>query len=197
MPKANPAVAPHLLARKYLKGTQQWVNIPIWIVEELIKQTRGAVIQRVEHLPIVQGACSLPKLLLQDLFDVLDTLKENASYVPNDDVSTQAKGLGNMLSFWERMRNVCPKVNSYNGPILNSENQQCITSRDLDEAMLETRQFWFDSPDQFDNAWQPVLEVYASTPRWPAIPPPNFRRRKLGYGSPRPRWGRKHTTLDL
>ena len=172
VPKANPAVAPPLLARKYLKGTQQWVNIPIWIVEELIKQTRGAVIQSVEHLPIVQGACSIPKLLLQDLFDVIDTLKENAGYVPNDEVSTQAKGLGNMLSFWERMRNVCPKVNSYNGPILNSENQQCITSRDLDEAMLETRQFWFDSADQFDNAWQPVLEVYANTPRWPAFPPP-------------------------
>ena len=86
--------------------------------------------------------------------------------MPNDDDCNQAKGLGNMLSFWERMRNVCPKVNSYNGPILNSENQQCVTSRDLDEAMLETRQFWFDSPDQFDDAWQPVLEVYASAPRW-------------------------------
>ena len=173
VPKANPAVAPHLLARKYLKGTQQWVNIPIWIVEELIKQTRGAVIQSVEHLPVVQGACSIPKILLQDFFDVIDTLQENAGYVPNDEVSTQAKGLGNMLSFWERMRNVRPKVNSYNGPILNSENQQCVTSRDLDEAMLETRQFWFDSLDQFDNAWQPVLEVYANTPRWPAIPPPS------------------------
>ena len=31
-----------------------------------------------------------------------------------------------MLSFWERMRNVCPKVNSYNGPILNNENQQTV-----------------------------------------------------------------------
>ncbi len=50
VPKANPAVAPHLLARKYLKGTQQWVNIPSWIVEELIKHSRGAVIQSVEHL---------------------------------------------------------------------------------------------------------------------------------------------------
>ena len=172
MPKANPAVAPHLLARKYLKVPSNG-SIPSWIVEELIKQTRGAVIQSVEHLPVVQGACSLPKILLQDFFDVIDTLQENASYVPNDEVSNQAKGLGNMLSFWERMRNVCPKVNSYNGPILNNENHQCVTSRDLDEAMLETRQFWFDSPDQFDNAWQPVLEVYANTPRWPAIPPPS------------------------
>ena len=173
VPKANPAVAPHLLARKYLKGTHQWVNLPVWIVEELIKATRGAVLSGVEHLPTVQGACSIPKLTLQDFFDVIDTLKESSSYVPNDEVSSQARGLGTMLSFWERMRNVCPKINSYNGPILNNENQQCVTSRDLDEAMLETRQFWFDSPSQYDDAWQPVLEHYASAPRWPAIPLPD------------------------
>ena len=54
-PKANPAVAPHLLARKYLKGTHEWVNIPRVIVEELVEHSRGAVIQSVEHLPVVQG----------------------------------------------------------------------------------------------------------------------------------------------
>ncbi len=82
VPKANPAVAPHLLARKYLKGTHQWVNIPSWIVEALNKHSRGAVIQSVEHLPVVQGACSIPKVVLQDCFDVIDTLQENVSYVP-------------------------------------------------------------------------------------------------------------------
>ena len=171
VPKANPAVAPHLLARKYLRGTQQWVNIPLWIAQELIKQTRGAVISSAEHLPVIQGSCSITRLLLQDLFDVIDTLKENASYVPNDEVSSQGKGLGTMLSCWERMRNVCPKINSYSGPILNSENVQCVTSRDLDEAM-QTRQFWFDSPATYDHAWQPVLGLYERTPRWPPIPPP-------------------------
>ena len=58
VPKANPAIAPYLLARKYLRGTQQWVNIPVWIIEDLIKQTRGAVLQSVEHLPVIQGSCS-------------------------------------------------------------------------------------------------------------------------------------------
>ena len=148
VPKANPAIAPYLLDRKYLRG------------------------RSVEHLPVIQGSCSIPRLLLQDLFDVVDTLKENISYVPNDDVSSQAKGLGTMLSCWERMRNVCPKINCYSGPILNSNNQQCVTSRDLDEAMLETRHFWFDMPIQDDHAWQPVLQVYEKTPRWPPIAPP-------------------------
>ena len=80
VPKANPAIAPFLLARKYLRGIQQWVNIPVWIIEDLIKQTRGAIIQSVDHLPIVQESCSMPRLLLQDLFDVVDTLKEGTSY---------------------------------------------------------------------------------------------------------------------
>ena len=71
------------------------------------------------------------------------------------------------------MRNVCPKVNSYNGPILNKERKQCVTSRDLDEAMLETRHFWFETPNEFDNAWQPILEVYSQADRWPSIPPPS------------------------
>ena len=121
----------------------------------------------------MQGACSIPKVVLQDCFDVIDTLQENTSYVPNDEVSNQAKGLGSMLSFWERMRNVCPKVNSYNGPVLNKEREQCVTSGDLDEAMLETRHFWFETPNEFDNAWQPILEVYSQADRWPSIPPPN------------------------
>ena len=173
VPKANPAVAPHLLARKYLKGAHEWVNIPRGIVEELVKHSRGAVIQSVEHLPVVQGACSISKVVLQDCFDVIDTLQESVSFVPNDEVSNQAKGLGSMLSFWERMRNVCPKVNSYNGPILNKERRQCVTSRDLDEAMLETRHFWFEAPTKFDDAWQPILEVYSQADRWPSIPPPS------------------------
>ena len=78
-----------------------------------------------------------------------------------------------MLSFWERMRNVCPKVNSYNGPILNKEKRQWVTSRDLDEAMLETRHFWFEDPTIFDDAWQPILEVYSRADKWPSIPPPS------------------------
>ena len=167
-PKANPAVAPHLPARKYLKGAHEWVNIPSVIVEELVKHSRGEVIQSVEHLPVVQGACSIPKVVLQDCFDVIDTLQESVSFVPNDEVSNQAKGLGSMLSFWERMRNVCQKVNSYNGPILNKEKRQCVTSRDLDEAMLETRHFWFEDPTKFDDAWRPILEVYSQADRWPS-----------------------------
>ena len=110
--------------------------------------------------------------ILQDLYDVIDTLKEGATYIPNDDVSSQARGLGTMVSFWERMRSVCPKVNSYCGPILNRNKKHCVTCKDLDEAMLETRQFWFDLPVEDDHAWAPVLQHYDTIPRWPRVLPP-------------------------
>ena len=39
--------------------------------------------------------------------------------------------------------------------------------------MLETRHFWFETPNEFDNAWQPILEAYSQADRWPSIPPPS------------------------
>ena len=40
----------------------------------------------------------------------------------------QARGLGSMVAFWERMRNICPKVNLYHGPIYGKDGGQCTTS---------------------------------------------------------------------
>ncbi len=56
-----------------------------------------------------------------------------------------------MVAFWERMRNICPKVNLYHGPIVGKDGEQCITSIDLDEAMLATRDFWFQVPEESDK----------------------------------------------
>ena len=72
----------------YLPGTKVFSS-----TGTLLDSGKDQVGLRVEHLPTVQQACSIPKLLLQDLFDVIDTLKENASYVPNDEVSSQASAL--------------------------------------------------------------------------------------------------------
>ena len=70
------------------------------------------------------------------------------------------------------MRNICPKVNSYYGPVYGREGKQCVTSLDLDEAMLATRDFWFQAPTDCDNSWTPVLEVYEQQPSWPTLKPP-------------------------
>ena len=44
------------------------------------------------------------------------------------------------------------------------KERQCVTSLDLDEAMLATRDFWFLAPADHDNSWTPVLEVYEKQP---------------------------------
>ena len=77
-----------------------------------------------------------------------------------------------MVAFWERMRNICPKVNACYGPVYGREGKQCVTSLDLDEAMLATRDFWFQAPTDCDNSWTPVLEVYEQQPSGPTLKPP-------------------------
>ena len=94
-------------------------------------------------------------------------------YLPSDPVDTQARGIGNMVAFWERMRNICPKVNTYNGPILKESGAQCLTSQDLDEAMLSTRKFWFERPVEQDERWADILQVYRTSEMWPDVPLPN------------------------
>mgnify|MGYP000509556747 CR=1 FL=1 len=42
----------------------------------------------------------------------------------------------------------------------------------LDEAMLDTRKFWFIEPTDQLQTWRPVLNEYQSTTPWPTIEPP-------------------------
>ena len=94
-------------------------------------------------------------------------------YVPLDEANMQARGLGSMVAFWERMRHICPKVNIYHGPIFGKDGAQCVTSHDLDEAMLATGDFWFQSPVEHDEAWQPILDRYAEGEPWKPFSPPD------------------------
>ncbi len=78
-----------------------------------------------------------------------------------------------MVAFWERMRNICPKINIYNGPILQRDGSQCLTSNDLDRAMLATRDFWFEEPVSSHSDWDGILDIYARAQEWPAIDLPD------------------------
>ncbi len=90
------------------------------------------------------------------MFEVIDDYLTGTPLIPSDSTDSQVRGLGSMVAFWERMRNICPKVNLYNGPILQRNESQCMTSDDLDQAMLAARGFWFEEP-----IWDDILEVYA------------------------------------
>ena len=143
------------------------------MVEDLITASRSAILTSTDSLQQVNGCYAMPRVLVQSLIEVIDACVEGIPFVPMDDANMQARGLGSMVAFWERMRNICPKVNLYHGPIYGKTGEQCTTSMDLDEAMLATRDFWFQPPDHHDDAWQPVLEGYANGTPWPSFPPPS------------------------
>ena len=171
-PQLHPHIRPYCRARKYLSSGAQWVNVPKEVVEDLITASRSAILTSTNSLQQVNGCFAMPRALIQSLVEVIDACVEGIPYVPTDEANMQARGLGTMVAFWERMRNICPKVNLYHGPIYGKSGEQCTTSMDLDEAMLATRDFWFQPPDHHDDAWQPVLDEYAKGTSWPSFPPP-------------------------
>ncbi len=169
-PEATPAHnRPFLKARKFAHLPAQWVNVPRHVIEDLICQSQGAVLSNLDGLIVSNGSVSLPRACIQAMFEVIDDCLTGTPYLPSDSTDSQVRGLGSMVAFWERMRNICPKANIYNGPILQSDGSQCVTSNDLDRAMLATRAFWFEEPVSSNSEWGCVLDLYADTQEWPDI----------------------------
>ena len=137
----------------------------MFVFAALSKENKG-------ELTASGNAFVLPRLKLYDMLEVIDTLHTGSGYLPVDEANAQARGIGNMVAFWERMRSVCPRISTYNGPILTREGAPCRTAEDLDAAMLATREFWFESPIAGDVQWEPVLDAYGSSTPWPSFPPP-------------------------
>ena len=107
--------------------------------------------------------------ILKQMFDFYDQISSSRHYPSLEQTNLQARGIGNNINFWNRLRAICPKGVMYNGPILNSQGDHCTTSHMLDEAMLDTRKFWFVEPiDQF-REWKPVLREYQTATAWPSI----------------------------
>ena len=134
-PKRNDTLAPAFLARKYRGGQSHYINVPKAIVVDLITRSRGAVLNDTNELTTCGDAFILPRIKLHDMLEVIDTLSAETTFLPFDEANAQARGLGNLVAFWERMRNVCPRINTYNGPILTRDGNPCRTADDLDSAM--------------------------------------------------------------
>ena len=153
-PNVHPDIRPYVRARKYLRVNAQSVNVPKAIVEDPILASRKAIIQDTHGLFVSNGCYALPTLLIHQMLEVVETCIEGIPFVPNDEANSQARGLGTMVAFWERMRSICPKV---------------------DLAMLATREFWFESPPSADHAWDMVLQEYNNCEPWQDIPVPPWR----------------------
>lgn len=77
---------------------------------------------------------------------------------------------------WDRLRSICPKGAFHSGPIFNAAGEQCTTAQEYDQAMLDTRSFWFKRQVQYDNGWANTLQEYcACKSPWPWIPPPTLK----------------------
>ena len=63
---------PYLKARKYLHITDQWVNVAPDVLQDLILHSEGAVISTLDSFPVVNGAVSVPRSSIQDMFTVID-----------------------------------------------------------------------------------------------------------------------------
>ena len=172
IPKLHPDIRPYVRARKYVRDNAQSVNVPIAIIDDLLLASRKTIIQDTHSLFVTNGCYAIPTLLIHQMLEVVKTCIEGIPFVPNDEANSQARGLGNMVAFWERMRSICPKVNIYHGPILTKDGEHCTTDKDLDLAMLATREFWFESPPEVDQAWDPVLNEYSNCEPWQNIPVP-------------------------
>ena len=109
-PEANPAHnRPFLKARKFVHLPAQWVNVPRHVIEDLIYQSQGAVLSSLDGLIISNGSVSLPRASIQAMFEVIDDCLTGTPYLPSDSTDSQVRGLGSMVAFWERMRNICPQ----------------------------------------------------------------------------------------
>ena len=68
------------------------------------------------------------------MLEVVETCIAGVPYVSYDEANMQARGLSNMVAYWERM----PEVNLYHGSILTKNGELCTIDKDLDHAMLAT-----------------------------------------------------------
>ena len=118
VPRHNPHIKPYCRARKYLRSDAQWINVPNEVATDLVRKSRSAVIANLDLYQQVNGCYALPRMRVQEMLEVIDRCIEGIPYVPMDEAMHRLyRGLGNMVAFWERMRNICPKVNSYYGPV--------------------------------------------------------------------------------
>ena len=67
--------------------------------------SKHSVLSSTETLQTINGCFSMPRTLVQSV-EVIDACVEGIPYVPLDEANMQARGLGSMVAFWERMRHI-------------------------------------------------------------------------------------------
>ena len=167
-PGKHPRIQPHELLHKFLRLRAEILHVPVTQFKALQEATYY-VFNANEIQESQPGRVGVRSDLLKNMFDFYDQTCMSRQYGQAEQINQQARGIGSNISFWNRLRAICPKGSTYNGPILNREGETCTTSRMLDAAMLDTRRFWFDEPADKLHEWTPVLEEYKNAAQWPVI----------------------------
>ena len=168
IPSDHPRIPEHELLRKFLKIRAEVLHVPAKHFHALQAATYH-IFTSSGVSELYPGKITIRSDLLKQIFDFLDQITMTRQYPALEQVNQQARGIGNNITFWNRLRSICPKGVIYNGPILNQQGEQCTTSQMLDEAMLDTRNFWFVKPQDSRQEWEPILREYQTASSWPSI----------------------------
>ena len=168
IPSSHPRIPAYELLRKYLKIRAEVLHIPAEQYRALQSVTYH-LFAAPSAEAVQRDKVSIRSDVLRQMFDFHDQISASKGYANLEQINVQARGVGSNINFWNRLRSICPKGATYNGPILNQNDEHCTTSKMLDEAMLDTRTFWFVEPEDHYGTWSPVLQVYQSAADWPRI----------------------------
>ena len=150
-----------LLIRKKLSQTEPLVWVTIQQIISFCQALPELQELHPTHFPRNATHCHVPAQLLRRAFEIWDLRESHQSALElNRAAADKIRGLNTTSVFWQRMQTLCPKTIFYPGPILKQSGEECRTDVELDEAMLTTRQFWFQNPISYDSEWTPTLSRY-------------------------------------
>ena len=165
---------PHVMSlKKHIHAKQPFVHVRKSLFAKLLALC-PIYRHECESYPQQHNQIILPVKVIAECFEYIEHTTINQRGISHNDVDVKTmRGVGSQTAMWQRLRQTCPRTIFYNGPILDGSGEVCTTDISLQNAMLATRQFWFDAPCVYDSAWNDYIRKYAEiTDVWPAIPPP-------------------------
>ena len=165
---------PHIMSlKKHIHAKQPFVHVRKSLFDKLIALC-PLYRHECESYPQQHNQIIVPVKVIAECFEYIEQTTINQRGIAHNDVEDKAmRGVGSQTAMWQRLRQTCPRTIFYNGPIVDGSGEVCTTDISLQNAMLATRQFWFEAPCVYDSSWNEYLRKYEEiTAVWPAISPP-------------------------
>ena len=135
------------------KGAHVILQLP---THEALTRAIGTAI---DSRPTPSGAREIARTELYKALELLDAQAITYRLAPKNTPEITGDR-SNTTAFWQRMRELKTTQGTYNGPIYRANGRKCHTVQDLDQAMIDTRSFWEESPPHTQASWQPILQEY-------------------------------------